>query len=545
MSIDISDGPEVRLPKLCGGDIELGNFIVGMERGSGTGHEASRALLREIDGLSGGYSYSYQPVVSYGDRWNEQGYGARSSYNSQDWGRKFLACNGGCAYIDLDHLELCLPEVLSARQWVACWHAMLRIARKAMHAANEKLGDGRRVQVLVNNSDGLGHSYGGHVNFLVTRRAWENMFNRKLHEMLWLAGYQVSSIVFAGQGKVGSENGAPEARFQLAQRADFFETLTGTQTTCNRPIVNSRDESLCGSSRNGEDHMARLHCIFYDSNLCHVANYLKVGVMQIILAMLEAEEINPGLILDDPVEAVRVWSHDPSLQATCRLASGKMITATELQLAHLEDAKRFAERGGCDGVVPDADRILNLWEDTLLKLKAGDLQGLVTRLDWVLKLSILDTAMERHGLDWDSPGIKALDHLYASLDSQEGIYWAYESGDAVERVVTDEQIERFTKRPPDDTRAYTRAMLLREAGPALIDRVDWDSIRFKEKQGHGWWHTYRTLDMTDPLAFGKAQTGNLFRRKHELSVVLDGLEAQSTEPQSEPMLAKGGHDNAA
>ena len=40
-----------RLPKLCGADIELGNFVLGLRSNRGTGFEASRLLLREIDGL--------------------------------------------------------------------------------------------------------------------------------------------------------------------------------------------------------------------------------------------------------------------------------------------------------------------------------------------------------------------------------------------------------------------------------------------------------------------------------------------------------------
>jgi proteasome accessory factor A len=528
------DPSDQRLPKVCGADIELGNLVLGLDRHSGTGCEASRALLREIDGLSGGQTYG--PASSSNDRWKDTDDNWRGgdygtcSCGSQDWGRKFLAANGGCVYIDLDHLELCLPEVISAYDHLAAWHAMLRIARRAMDAANEKVGNGRRVQVLVNNTDGLGHSYGGHLNFLITRRAWDNVFHRKLHQMLWLAAYQVSSIVFAGQGKVGSENGAPDARFQLSQRADFFETLSGSQTTYNRPIVNSRDEALCGSSSDGDQRMARLHCIFYDSNLCHTANFLKVGVMQVILAMLETERINPGLILDDPVEAVRTWSHDQTLQATARLASGKSVTATELQMQYLEDATEFVERGGCEGVVPHADQILRLWGDTLIKLNDCDLPGLVPHLDWVLKLSILQTAMDRYPeLDWDSPGIKSLDHLYSSLDPHEGIYWAYEGGGVVKKLVTDDLVDRFTKRPPEGTRAYTRAMLLRKAGPSRIDRVDWDTMRFKGKQERHWWQTYRTFEMPNPLALSKAQTGELFRRRAGLFEILDALEDQGAQ----------------
>ena len=123
----------------------------------------------------------------------------------------------------------------------------MRIARAALDSANEKLARGKKIQVLVNNSDGKGNSYGSHLNFLITRRAWDNIFRRKIHYMLYLAAFQASSIVYTGQGKVGSENASPQVSFQISARADFFERLVGAQTTHNRPIVNSRDEALCGS----------------------------------------------------------------------------------------------------------------------------------------------------------------------------------------------------------------------------------------------------------------------------------------------------------
>ena len=56
------------LPKLCGADIELGNFIVGMERIGGTGYDASHALIAEIKGLPlrpSSYFDSYWSVHFY------------------------------------------------------------------------------------------------------------------------------------------------------------------------------------------------------------------------------------------------------------------------------------------------------------------------------------------------------------------------------------------------------------------------------------------------------------------------------------------------
>lgn len=558
-----------RVVKLCGGDVELGNFIQGLQRPQGTGSEAAHALLREIRGFprsagrtacqcaacraarearteqaasggSGGYrsgyGYSGYGYGDYGD-WGGNpggGYGYYSGYGSasfdpQDWGRRFLAENGGCCYIDLGHLEICLPEVRSAYDWVAAWHAMLRIARGAMQAANAKLPEGQRIVVLANNSDGRGNSYGSHVNVLLTEDTWEGIFHRKLYPMLYLAAYQVSSIVFTGQGKVGSENGAPPVAFQLSQRMDFMETLTGIATTVQRPLVNSRDEALCGtwSYRNdGPDapRYRRLHCIFYDSNLAHVACLLKIGVLQIVLALLEAGKAKGRLMLDDPVEAGPLYSHDPTLRARARLADGRLVTAIELQRLFLEEAEQFVASGECEETVPRAGEIFALWADTLERLEHSDWDVLSGRLDWVLKREILEGTLARNrNLDWDSPELQYLDQLYASLDENEGLYWAYEQDGFVERVVDETTIARFTVEPPEDTRAWTRAMLLRTLDADDIDTCDWDRMVAWGRVGRSG-ISRQTIHLANPLHYTRAQMEGLFA-SGDAELILEALAA--------------------
>jgi len=534
-----------QLPKLCGADIELGNFILGVERQFGTGYEASRALLREIEGLPRIERFRGEPCdcaacaasrrsgASASTRNRRWSGGIVQTVNLQDWGRKYLPANGGCAYIDLDHLELCVPEVLSARDHVAAWHAMLRIARGALQAANEKLTGGQKICVLVNNSDGEGNSYGSHLNFLVSREAWNNLFRRKIHHMLFLAAFQASSIVFTGQGKVGSENGRPSVHFQISQRADFIEQLAGAHTTHNRPLVNSRDEPLCGGPLRSTDdatrNMARLHVIFYDNTLCHAATLLKVGVMQIVLSMIEAEQLNMELLLDDPVDAVVRWSHDPTLEKRVALTSGEQVTAVELQFRFLAEAKRFAADGTCDRFVPGASEVLQLWEDTLVKLAEKDFASLARRLDWVLKLSILEEVLtQRPDLTWDSPEIKHLDHIYSSLDDAEGLYWAFERSGLTEMVIEDERITHFVSNPPADTRAWTRAMLMRAAGEDSVDDVNWDFVRLKMPRKR-YQSMYRRLEMANPLAFNQDGAEPLFRRARTLDELLDALESAEDE----------------
>ena len=484
-----------QVAKLLGADIELGNFIEGAQ--PPTGRAASRLLLQQIPGVARNYVHM-----------------------AQDAYRRFLWTNGGCAYIDLDHAELPLPEVTNAWDFVAVWHAMLRVARTAMLQVNEQLAGTQRLRVFANNSDGLGHSYGSHCNVLMVRTAFDDLFDRKLQHLLFLAAHQVSSIVYTGQGKVGAENAAPAVPYQLSQRADFFETLSGLQTTYHRPIVNTRDEPLCGPFA-GDDatakDLARLHVIFYDSNLCHVACLLKVGVLQIITAMIEAEDIDVRLILDDPVDAVVKWSHDPSLQQRVRLADGRWLTAVEHQQQLHTRAVRFVERGRCDAVVPGAEKIVELWGNVLERLAARDFDSLAGSLDWVLKRSILERALANHAhLNWNSPELKQLDHLYSSLDPADGLFWIHEQAGVVESLVSRSHIERFVYEPPADTRAWTRAMLLRVAGVDRVNNIDWDRITFRLPGSHGY-ATYQVLWMQDPRQWTRAQTQHLFRQNLTLA----------------------------
>jgi proteasome accessory factor A len=510
-----------RVPKLCGADIELGNFIVGANYPNGSAAVASRTLLAELR-ASEHCAFADARVSTSGN-----------GYNPQDWGRSFLK-GAQCCYLDLDHVECCVQEALSAWDHVACWHAMLRIMRDVLRTANARRHDGSRLELLANNSDGRDHAYGSHTNFLLTRTAWNNLFDRKMHHLLWLAAFQTSSIVYTGAGKVGSENGAPPVAFQLAQRADFFETLVGEQTTHRRPIVNSRDEALCGTAARAEAALARLHCIFFDNTLCHGSTLLKIGTMQIVLAMLEAEQINPELLLDDPVAAVGAWSHDPSLQRRARMADGTQLSAVELQLRFLEDAERFVAAGGCRDIVPRAAEILALWQDTLAKLRANELTSLAGRLDWVLRFTTIQRALlQRPALTWHSPQIKHLDFLYSSL-ADDGLYWQYEDAGIIEPVVSPERIARFVDDAPDDTRAWTRAKLLQTA-PALIDGVGWDVVRVRLNGTRGW-PVYRSVHLANPLAFTRAQTEAAFEQATSLDELLDLLDAAQAEIDTTPTL---------
>ena len=204
-----------------------------------------------------------------------------------------------------------------------------------------------------------------------------------------------------------------------------------------------------------------------------------------------------------------------------------------MQTLFLEDARSFVAQAGLDGIVPRAAEILDLWEDTLAKLRAGDWAELAPRLDWVLKRCALERAMERRpDLGWTSPEIKHLDQMYSSLDLTQGLFWAYERQGLVERVATDAQIDWFVHNPPQDTRAWTRATLLRVANPEVVDDVGWDFVRFRFKDGY--WHTSHRLELASPADFNRAQAETAFAQSLRLDELLDELEALGRSQRGEP-----------
>jgi len=228
------------------------------------------------------------------------------------------------------------------------------------------------------------------------------------------------------------------------------------------------------------------------------------------------------------------YSHDPSLQTKALLTSGEEVTAVDLLRFFLDDMSKFVAQGGCDGYVPLACEIMELAQDTVQKLANRDFDSVLGRVEWLLKQQILERTLAKNPhLNWQSPEIKHLDHLYSSLDPAEGLYWIYEQSRVVETLVTPGEIERFMHAPPDDTRAYARAMLLRRADPEQVRHVDWDRIHFRFDKANSWQSRYRTLDMSDPLSFTRAQTEHIFQDPHaDLEKIVEALGAVESESSS-------------
>src|SRR6201991_3874693 len=128
--------------------------------------------------------------------------------------------NGARYYVDHAHPELSTPECADARAVVVFDRAAELIPRRSREAARRILPEGQEIVVYKNNSDGKGNSYGCHENYLMDRSA---PFGRVVQHVM---PHFITRQIYAGAGKVGCEapsTGGIDVRFQLSQRADFFE----------------------------------------------------------------------------------------------------------------------------------------------------------------------------------------------------------------------------------------------------------------------------------------------------------------------------------
>src|SRR5207248_8852806 len=80
----------------------------------------------------------------------------------------------------------------------------------------------------------------------------------------------------------------------------------------------------------------------------------------------------------------------------------------------------------------------------------------------------------------------------------------------VDGMPSAEEVERCVEQPPEETRAWLRAHVLRRFGEEVTD-VDWGRIRFRTEDGH-WWSDERVLRLPDPAGFGRAAAAPLLER---------------------------------
>jgi proteasome accessory factor A len=399
------------------------------------------------------------------------------------WGRSsnvFLE-NGARLYLDVgSHPEYATPECDSVTELVAHDKAGERILEALLSAAELRLheeGISGDVYLFKNNTDSAGNSYGCHENYLVAR---QGEFARMADVLI---PFFVTRQIYAGAGKV--LHGPRGAQYCLSQRAEHIWEGVSSATTRSRPIINTRDEPHADAER-----FRRLHVIVGDSNMSEFTTMLKVGVTDLVLRMVEENTVMRDLTLENPIRAIREISHDMSCRKKVRLATGRELSAIEIQTEYLDRARRFYERRGTDEF---QTMILEEWTGALDALSDSKPERLARKIDWVAKYQLIEAYREKHSLPLSHPRVTLVDLAYHDVNRNRGLYYLMERRDKMDRVVTDKGVTKAMREPPQTTRARLRGEFIRQAKAKRRDyTVDWVHLKLNDQ-------AQRTVLCKDPF----------------------------------------------
>jgi proteasome accessory factor A len=385
--------------------------------------------------------------------------------------------NGARLYLDVgSHPEYATPECDSLTDLVAHDRAGERILEGLLVDAERRLHDegiAGDIYLFKNNTDSAGNSYGCHENYLVGRHG---EFGRLADILI---PFLVTRQLICGAGKVlQTPRGAV---YCLSQRAEHIWEGVSSATTRSRPIINTRDEPHADAER-----YRRLHVIVGDSNMNEVTTLLKVGSADIVLRMIESGAVMRDLTLENPIRAIREVSHDITGRRTVRLASGREISALEIQQEYFAKAADFVDRRGGDAT---AKRVIDLWGRVLTAVESDDLSGVGREIDWVTKKNVIDRYRAKHDLPLSHPRVAQLDLAYHDLRRGRGLYGLLERRSQVDRV----EIFEAKETPPQTTRARLRGEFIRRAQEKRRDfTVDWVHLKLNDQ-------AQRTVLCKDPF----------------------------------------------
>jgi proteasome accessory factor A len=273
--------------------------------------------------------------------------------------------------------------------------------------------------------------------------------------------------------------------FCIAQRAEHIWEGVSSATTRSRPIINTRDEPHADAER-----FRRLHVIVGDSNMSEFSSWMKVGITDLVLRMVEANTVMRDLSLENPIRAIREISHDVTCRKKVRLANGRELSAIEVQEEYYERTERFLERRGPD---PQSKQLLQEWREALDALILQEPERLVRKVDWIAKQSLIENYRERHQLPLSHPRVALLDLAYHDVNRTRGLYYVLERAGKMERAVAEKEIQRAMREPPQTTRAKLRGDFIRHAKQKRRDyTVDWVHLKLNDQ-------AQRTVLCKDPF----------------------------------------------
>ena len=391
------------------------------------------------------------------------------------WGRSsnvFLP-NGGRLYLDVgSHPEYATAECDNLSDLIMQDQAGDRIVEELAVSAEIRLnaeGINGQIHLFKNNMDAAGNSYGCHENFSVSRK---KNFEEVTESII---PFLITRQIFCGAGKwMSSSKGA---NFQISQRAEHMWESVSSATTRSRPIINTRDEPHADP-----DEYRRLHIIVGDSNMSETTTILKVATTELMLRAAELGLLIDKFKIENPIKAIREISSDLKFGNSFRLASGREITALQMQK---EMYQIVLSMPGLDEILerPFYKYALDLWKRSLEALESGDFTQVDMEIDWMIKRKFMNSYKDKHQLNDNDSRMIMLDISYHNIRKDRGIFYILENSGMAKTLVSSNDVNNAMENPPLSTRAALRGRFIKVAQEKKRDfTVDWVNLKINDQQ---------------------------------------------------------------
>ena len=276
--------------------------------------------------------------------------------------------------------------------------------------------------------------------------------------------------IYTGAGKVfQTQDGV---HYCISQRAQhIYQKISGT-TTNDRSIINTRDEPHADREK-----YRRLHVIVGDSNMSEYTNFVKVATCAVVLQMIEDNFINKDFTLRHPVKAIKDISYDTTCKRKLRLENGSRVLADRDPARVLRDGAEVhravpGQRPAPSDGVREWQYVLDCLDDDPDQLDRQDRLGDQAQADPRATSTGAAPHLARPARLHARPAVPR----HPLMDR--GFYYLLERKGAVERILTDEEIEKAKTEPPQDTRARMRGDFIKLARQNNIQYdLDWSNIR--------------------------------------------------------------------
>ena len=391
------------------------------------------------------------------------------------WGRSsnvFLP-NGGRLYLDVgSHPEYATAECDNLSDLIKQDQAGDRIVEELAVSAEIRLnaeGIKGQIHLFKNNMDAAGNSYGCHENFSVSRK----MNFEEVTESI--IPFLITRQIFCGAGKwMSSSKGA---NFQISQRAEHMWESVSSATTRSRPIINTRDEPHADP-----EEYRRLHIIVGDSNMSETTTVLKVAITELVLRAAELGLLKDRFTVENTIKTIREISSDLKFKNTFRLATGREITALQMQN---EIYKIITSMPGLDEILekPFYKYALDLWRRSLDAIESEDYSLVDMEIDWMIKRKFMNSYKEKHQLNDMDSRLILLDLTYHNIRKDRGLFYILEKSGMAKTLVTNNDINKAMEYPPETTRAALRGKFIKVAQEKKRDfTVDWVNLKINDQQ---------------------------------------------------------------